>query len=182
MRTPGTVAGTYRREGRGSVHSGDRIFTGAPQSGKGGGSKGGEKVPGMATKGVASATYKSHENSTLALNGAYGRLSAPRKSVDWLLSRTARNLAEINAKPKGNAAPVSPAGFDGDVLKCRQYEVRSAVKTSSLTNCAWGDSSTLGSVLVVRLTGTKHDPAVPKEEAAKLTAKVRADARVRAAD
>lgn len=186
LTTPKVVAGAYHRAGKGRVHRGDRIFTGTRKpggkggSGSGEGSGRGEKVPGMATKGIAGATYNSSAHSTLSLNGAYGKLSAPGRSVRWLMGRTARNLAQIGAEPKGPAKSLSPAGFSSGVLKCRQYEVRSTVKTSSLTNCAWGDSSTLGSVLVARLTPTKHDPAVPLDEAAELTAKVRADSRVRA--
>jgi hypothetical protein len=190
LTTPQTVAGEYRREGKGFVQRSDRVFVGgAPKSGgngkssssgKHGKDKGGEKVPGMVTEGVASATYESPAHRTLALNGAYGRLSDPRKSVDWMLARTGRNLARIDAEPKGHAKAFSPSGFDGETLKCRRYVVRSTVKTSSLTNCVWGDSGTLGSVLVARLTSTKHDPAVPMDEAAALTAKVRTDSRVKA--
>ncbi|WP_171908644.1 hypothetical protein [Streptomyces nanshensis] len=160
LTTPTTVAGEYKRDGKGEKGDGKAF--------------GDKKVPGMTTHADVSAEYKAGATKKLQLGGAYGSVENPAKAVDWVFEQTGKSLkTETGAKPKGRLGTYSPSGFDGDVLKCQEYKISSM----SLAMCSWADSGTVGTVTSMILTsdGTSTEP-VDLRKTAELTATVRKDA------
>lgn len=162
LTTPKTLAGEYERDGEGQKGDG-RAF-------------GKKKVPGMESSADVSAEYKAGTTKKLQLGGAYGSVQNPEKAVDWVFEQSGKSLkTETGAKTKGKLETFSPAGFDGDVLKCREYRISSM----SLAMCGWADASTVGTVTSMNLTsdGTSTLP-VNLEKSAELVAEVRKEALV----
>lgn len=160
LTTPRTVADEYERDGKGEKGDGKAF--------------GDKSVPGMKSSADVSAEYKAGFTKKLQLGGAWGTVEDPGKAVDWVFEQTGRSLkTETGAKAKGKLEEFSPSGFDGDVLKCREYRI----STMGLAMCGWADASTVGTVTSMILTrdGTSTEP-VSLEETAELTAEVREDA------
>lgn len=175
LTTPRTLADAYRRQGSGESRTGGRLFSG----GKAGDA--GHAPPGTRARGNVTAKYAASGGRQLTFNGLYGELSHPADAVDWLFGQLDSRMARIGAKPQGAPKRVTPSGFDGEVLKCQRYVVKSsangAPRAMALSVCAWGDASTLGSVSAVHLVGGDSVP-LARTDAAELAARVRADARV----
>jgi hypothetical protein len=166
LTTPKTVAGEYKRDGKGEKGDGKAFDN--------------KKVPGMTSNADVSAEYKSGATKKLQLGGAYGSVEDPAKAVDWVFEQTGKSLkTETGAKAEGSLRKFSPSAFDGEggVLKCQEYKI----SNMSLAMCSWADSSTVGTVSSMILTsdGTSTKP-VNLKTTAELTAKVRKDALVEA--
>lgn len=164
LTTPKTVAGEYKRDGKGEKGDGKAFDN--------------KKVPGMTSNADVSAEYKAGATKKLQLGGAYGSVEDPAKAVDWVFEQTGKSLkTETGAKAEGRLSKFSPSAFDGDVLKCQEYKI----SNMSLAMCSWADSGTVGTVSSMILTsdGTSTKP-VDLKTTAELTAKVRKDALVEA--
>lgn len=165
LTTPKTLlGGAYTRDGKGQKGNGKAFHR--------------KKVPGMTTHADVTAEYKAGTSRKLQLGGAYGEVADPAKAVDWVFEQTGKSLkTETGARAEGGPKKFDPRGFDGDVLKCQEYKI----STMALAMCSWADSSTVGTVSSMELSGdgTSTKPVDLKKTAA-MAAKVRKDALVKA--
>ncbi|MGH3310300.1 MAG: hypothetical protein ACRDP3_06900 [Streptomyces sp.] len=162
LTTPKSLAGEYQRDGKGTKGDGKAF--------------GDKKVPGMTSHADVNAKYKSGTSKKLQLGGAYGKVADPAKAVDWVVAQTAKSLkTATGAKAKGKPKVYAPTGFDGDVLKCQEFEI----SDMSLGMCSWADASTVGTISVMELSsdGTSSKP-VKLSKTAEVAAEVREDALV----
>ncbi|MFE0043104.1 hypothetical protein [Streptomyces albireticuli] len=105
---------------------------------------------------TAGAGYKNAEQQTLLVNGTYGSIADPKKSVDVAIAKGEESQQKLAAMMKGkieNITPYtefSPSGFDGAVMKCRTQRITNnfggITSSSESTACIWGDSSAIGIV------------------------------------
>ncbi|MBB5934896.1 hypothetical protein [Streptomyces zagrosensis] len=155
LTTPPTVASVYQRKGEGETDSGLGV--------------GGAQPTGFTSEGSISADYEA-SGKRLSLGGAYGTSSNPEAGVDWFFQQ----LATGSGTPKGSPQKFTPAGFDGDVLKCQVI----VSKSVPIQTCAWGDSSTIGAVILGDPAAVTNPGSVNLSQVADTTAQVRKDARV----
>lgn len=154
LTTPQTVAGEYERQGEGKSETAGAFAK--------------DKAPGMTATGGVNATYKSGTTKTLSFGGNYGEVDDPEASVDWALKQSGKSTG---GEAVGEPETVTPAGFDGDVMKCQQLKV----VTMHMGMCTWADSSTLGLVGQIDTSGGLSSEPVDLKETAEITAKVRED-------
>ncbi|MCT2590467.1 hypothetical protein LHJ74_11185 [Streptomyces sp. N2-109] len=110
----------------------------------------------------------------LTFIGAYGDVSDPEKSVDTFFS-VMENDPDEGKEMLGNPERVTPAGFDGGVMKCQMMKDDGSDSSADVEMplCVWADSSTIAAVtLTDEVRGTSMD------EAARSTAAVRQEVRV----
>ncbi|QNJ42517.1 hypothetical protein [Streptomyces buecherae] len=154
LTTPLTVAGDFQRKGE-------------PKNSTG---RDGEEPTGFTTEGSVSAEYHQGNAKRLTLVGAYGTSTDPEGSVDWYFQKM---RTSGSAEPQGTPQEFTPAGLDGVVVKCQ------VVKSNSvpIQTCAWGDSSTLGSVIYGDPALVTNPGAADLSAVADVTAQVYKDAR-----
>ncbi|WP_030345086.1 hypothetical protein [Streptomyces sp. NRRL S-1022] len=142
-----------------------------------------------------SAEYKSGDQDNplsqkgINFGGVYGTIDDPEKAVDamfaYFKSESQKSGDSEDFALKGEPKAYEPAGLDGAVLKCQQASAPTGAssggpKQVTMTLCVWGDHSTLGLVMPMDIAnlaaGRSSDPAADAE----LTAKFRAEVRVKA--
>lgn len=158
LTTPRTVAGEYERKSGGEAGDGAAFAK--------------KKAPGITADGQINATYQAAPTRQLSIGGAYGDVDDPEAGVDRAMGDASRRSGGSGGKPVGDVEEFTPAGFDGDVMKCREFKVLSV----SMGMCSWGDSSTLGLVGSVETeAGGMTGKPVDLEKTAELTAEIRGD-------
>lgn len=164
LTTPKTLAGDYERDGKGRKGDGKAF--------------GDKKVPGMDSNAHVSAKYQGGATKKLQFGGAYGTVRNPGQAVDWVFEQAGKTLkSETGAKAEGDLEAFSPAGFDGDVLKCREF----TIQEMSLAMCGWADASTVATVTSMHITDdAKKTHPVDLEKAAETAAKIRKETQVEA--
>ncbi|MEU6314217.1 hypothetical protein [Streptomyces sp. NPDC047014] len=129
--------------------------------------------------------------STKSLNfsGVYGELADPEKTVDGYFamaqlenSKDGKSQVELLGSPKA----MSPAGFEGAVMKCQDLKFTAkdpntkGPKEATLPICIWGDYSTLAMVSATDVASVlAGKPGYTQEQAAELAAKLYKTARVK---
>ncbi|MEU6215720.1 hypothetical protein ABZ891_38240 [Streptomyces sp. NPDC047023] len=129
--------------------------------------------------------------STKSLNfsGVYGELADPEKTVDGYFamaklenSKDGKSQVELLGTPK----TMSPAGFEGAVMKCQDFKFTAkdtttkGPKEATLPICIWGDYSTLAMVSATDLASVlAGKPGYTQEQTAELAAKLYKTARVK---
>ncbi|MDA5285188.1 hypothetical protein [Streptomyces sp. Isolate_45] len=125
----------------------------------------------------------------LSFNGVYGEIADPEKSVDSYfavfqqkVAKDGKGQVELIGSPKA----MSPAGFDGAVMKCQEMKATNTdpkykgPKVMTVPLCVWGDYSTLSLVSAsdaMALLASK--PGYTLEQNAEFTAKLYNTARVK---
>ncbi len=167
LTTPSTVATDYQRQGAGQASD----TSSDNQLGD---------VPGMTGTHEVQAQYQTTDEKTLTFIGAYGSISDPEAAVDAAFASFKKEGATDNSgKPVGSVQTVHPAGFDGTVMKCQQYEADESGTTLKFPLCVWGDSSTLGLVAAADPAKMLTGGTTSIDEAAGITAQVRTDTRIK---
>ncbi|MEU9302063.1 hypothetical protein [Streptomyces sp. NPDC048269] len=125
----------------------------------------------------------------LNFQGVYGELADPEKSVDGYFA-----MAKLNASKDGKSEvqligspkTMTPAGFDGAVMKCQEIKVTSKDTTTkgpkefTVPVCIWGDYSTLSMVSATDIASIlAGKPGYTLEQTADITAKLYNTARVK---
>jgi hypothetical protein len=126
--------------------------------------------------------------SRLMVGGAHGSIKNPEKTLDAFFSDMKSKAESDPASMQliGSPEKFEPAGAKGAVVKCQQGrgsagaggEAGGMTEEFIITFCAWSDHSTFGMVIPVGTSLTAD--AVPLNQAAALTGKLRQDVRVRA--
>ena len=121
----------------------------------------------------ASADYGTSGADLYTISGTYGDVSDPDAAVTQMLA----SFTRIAAGNSGTPEKVSPAGFDGTVMKC-------AMLSKTLPFCAWGDDSTVVMVMYTdasadAITGGKAPKYATIQDFAKDVVKIRDAVRVK---
>lgn len=120
--------------------------------------------------------------------GVWGEIEDPEKAVDgmfaYLKSEAAKEEGGDTPTFEGDAKSFQPEGLDGAVMKCQLAKMKmpdggSGPSEMSLPICIWGDYSTLGFAMPVELASAMGGKPGSLDEAAKATAKLRNDVRVK---
>ncbi len=136
-------------------------------------------VPGMTDAKQVQAQYRTSAEKTLTFIGAYGSIGDPESAVDAAFAAFAKEGASGEGNPVGDVQTVHPAGFDGTVMKCQQYQADSSGTELKFPLCVWGDSSTIGLVAVADPAKILTGGTTSIDEAAGIAAQVRTDTRVK---
>ncbi|KQX47544.1 MULTISPECIES: hypothetical protein [unclassified Streptomyces] len=135
-----------------------------------------EDTPDLTVKDATAAVaqYSGKDGAVLVLSGMYGRIKSGEAS------RT--SILEGAAKDKGSTLVVEPKEFTpagSDVtVSCQVTTSKSALGTTTLPMCAWGDDNTAAAVALVDPTSATTDPKdIDLAALAETTAKVRAETR-----
>ncbi|MEU9212081.1 hypothetical protein AB0D27_30135 [Streptomyces sp. NPDC048415] len=139
------------------------------------------------SKGAAAATQ------TLSFSGVYGTIDDPEAVVDAMFAKlkteSEKDQSGDSSKGKmvGSPKAVTPAGFDGGIMKCQEAEITntsstggSTAKTVTMPFCIWGDHSTVVDVIAMNYAGFLTGKAGTIDDTAALAAKLRKDVRVKA--
>ncbi|GAA2089164.1 hypothetical protein GCM10009801_53300 [Streptomyces albiaxialis] len=183
LTTPATVAEEYKKD----TSSGASAF-------------GGNDADKLASFGVedptsVNAAYKSGTGEIakqLHFGGAYGKISDPDKVVDVAFAALAKEAVKDpntggggKAELEGSPQEVDAPGLDGGaVLKCQNIKFTAAPGNSAGVDnfkvpfCMWGDTSTIGFVMVADPAAVLTGKNMSIDEAGATTAKVRSDSRV----
>lgn len=89
------------------------------------------------------------EVTTMGVFGAWGKVADPEAAVDGLMEygiEQARKTSGIDMKLVDKPEKMTPAGFDGGVMKCQYAEI-TGIKVPV---CAWADLGTIGFVTLQR--------------------------------
>ncbi|WP_329465170.1 hypothetical protein [Streptomyces sp. NBC_01431] len=150
-----------------------------------------------------SGSYKSGDSSNpmmakmLLLNGVYGDISDPAKTLDAAFQKLQKGSDEDKASSSsddktkmelvGTPTAVKPAGFSGALMKCQNAKVTDTSGTAKgpssaqIPICIWSDYSTVGIVEAVdiqQMMGT-GGTTMPTNQVADLAAKLYNTARVK---
>lgn len=173
LTTPARVAAVFDREGPGG--SGPELSAADRRDL--------ERLPGVVDPRPVAAEYSSPDRRTLMPTGVWGRVDKPEQVADAVFLVVADSVTGQETTPVGSPETTTPEGFDdGAVMKCQKFRVPAPAGSRGPSSvrvplCVWGDSSTVGAVLVV-------DPLASLTGNAKLSdtagtaARVRTDARV----
>ncbi|MFJ3630962.1 hypothetical protein [Streptomyces sp. NPDC090112] len=126
---------------------------------------------------------------SLNFSGVYGELADPEKTVDGYFamaklenSKDGKSQVELLGTPKA----MSPAGFEGAVMKCQDFKFTAkdtttkGPKEATLPICIWGDYSTLAMVSATDVASVlAGKPGYTQEQTAELAAKLYKTARVK---
>ncbi|MEV7724196.1 hypothetical protein AB0P15_05610 [Streptomyces sp. NPDC087917] len=125
----------------------------------------------------------------LKFDGLYGEVADPEKSVDAQFAAAKANIAK---DPKtqvdlvGSPKEMSPAGFEGAVLKCQEIKAvakdpsAKGPKEATVPICVWGDYSTVSLVSATDVASLlSGKPGYTLEQTADLAAKLYKTARVK---
>lgn len=173
LTTPATVATDFDRQGNGrddsSIGSGDADDL--------------KEIPGVTDAHPVQAEYATASKKQMLLTGLWGKIEDPEQVVDAMFVVLTKSADEDGeAEPVGSPEEVEPEGIDGAVMKCQNFrftnnDSSAPVKSATLPMCIWGDSSTVGGVMLMDPLAAIAGKA-DIGEAAETTAKVRSDARV----
>ncbi|MFG2646993.1 hypothetical protein [Streptomyces sp. NPDC048436] len=140
----------------------------------------------------AFAAYNSGEGASmrsLNFSGVYGEIDDPEKVVDAMFAEMRKKSTEEPGSIQliGSPKEFTPDGFENGVMKCQEAEFKMGetgagdedVPNSFKTPmCVWGDHSTVAYVAHSDVAATASGKDIALEDAAGLTAKLRADVRV----
>lgn len=123
----------------------------------------------------------------LSFAGIYGEIDDPEKAVDAMFSYFKAEAEKGEGGEEGElvGSPESfePEGLDGAVMKCQAAKMKlgesEGPSEMNLPVCIWGDHSTVGFVLPVDMAGALGGKTASLDDAAKTTAKLRNDVRVK---
>ena len=121
--------------------------------------------PDIVTDGLSLQGKYHSGRKQLALTGIYGTIKDPERTVDTLATSLSTKLGG------GPVTSHTPAGFDGDAMKCGS--VAEAGQTAVF--CVWGDAGTVGNVIWMDGAGSA---APAPAEFAGTTARIRNEVRV----
>ncbi|MFG3258015.1 hypothetical protein [Streptomyces sp. NPDC048172] len=183
LTTPATVAEEYKKDNS----SGASAF-------------GGNDTDKLASFGVenpksVNAAYKSGTGEIakqLHFGGAYGKIADPDKVVDVAFAALAKEAVKDpdtggggKAQLEGSPEEVNAPGLEeGAVLKCQNIKFSappgssSSIDSFKIPFCMWGDTSTIGFVMVADPGAVLTGKSMSIDDAGATTAKVRSDSRV----
>ncbi|MEV4438881.1 hypothetical protein AB0K09_07650 [Streptomyces sp. NPDC049577] len=128
---------------------------------------------------TAGAPYKNAEGQTLSVNGVYGTIADPRKSVDIAIAKGTEQQQKMIASFNGKLETITPytefkpSGFDGVVMKCQTQKITTNFGgiSSSAENstCIWGDGSAIG-IVQHQVRGPSSAPGAPAPNGKVMTA------------
>ncbi|MET8326697.1 hypothetical protein [Streptomyces sp. NPDC005181] len=122
---------------------------------------------------------------TVTLSGIWGDVTDPAKVIDNSFSNAESELAKggkgMEVKLIGSPKVVTPAGFDGALMKCQNMKVinkegdgtaAKGPKEFEVPVCVWADYSTVGNVLGVDVALSMAGKDMSQDDVAALTAKL----------
>ncbi|MBB5934895.1 hypothetical protein [Streptomyces zagrosensis] len=169
LSTPDTVASNYQRVGEGKDES-NLTPAGKAQL---------KEIPVVEDAHPVSANYQTPGKKKLQFSGVWGKVTNSERAADLALAVITKALVEDGtAETVGSPQKFTPAGFDGDVLKCQELKFTSPQGAITAPACVWGDDSTVGVTVMADPAAVVTGAGMTLDEAATLTAKVRTDARV----
>ncbi|MEU9251214.1 hypothetical protein AB0D66_05105 [Streptomyces sp. NPDC048270] len=126
----------------------------------------------------------------LNFSGVYGEIEDPEKAVDAYFALAKLEATKGDSKTTvdliGSPKTMSPAGFEGAVMKCQEAKFSSkdaaakGPKEFTLPICIWGDYSTLSTVTSMEMASIiSGKSGYTLEQTADLTAKLYKTARVK---
>ncbi|MER6094830.1 hypothetical protein ABT154_03025 [Streptomyces sp. NPDC001728] len=135
-----------------------------------------EDTPDLTVKDATAAVgqYGGKDGAVLVLSGMYGRIKSGEASRASIL--------EGAAKDKGSTLVVGPKEFTpagyGVTVSCQVTTSKTALGTTTLPMCAWGDDNTAAAVALVDPGSATADPeGIDLAALAETAAKVRAETR-----
>ncbi|MGI5337986.1 hypothetical protein ACQEVS_11600 [Streptomyces sp. CA-181903] len=144
---------------------------------------------GLTNAEAVAAAYTSDAKVNLNVHGIYGDVSDPKKAVNDMIADLDKSSPGSRFETVTPYTEFHPSGFDGAVLKCNLKKMTSSYGSysseSRISQCLWGDGSTLGIVVnsssksnssFSSSTGSTAD-AMTAEELAEATAKIRNEVR-----
>ncbi|MER7939559.1 hypothetical protein OG893_11615 [Streptomyces sp. NBC_01696] len=120
----------------------------------------------------------------LMLFGYWGDVSDPAKALDGMFAQAKMGMAasdDAKTSLVGNPKEVTPAGFEGALMKCQDMKVvndeadgsvASGPKEMVMPVCIWSDYSTVGAVIGVDIGAAMTNKSMSQDEVAALTAKL----------
>ncbi|MDQ0796382.1 hypothetical protein [Streptomyces sp. B1I3] len=120
----------------------------------------------------------------LMLQGVWGEIEDPEKVIDGSFKNAEKEAAmDENAKGSlvGSPKNVTPAGFEGALMKCQSVKVvnedadgsvEKGPKDMTLPVCIWADYSTVGVVIGIDIGGAMTNKSMSQDETAALAAKL----------
>ncbi|MET7856684.1 hypothetical protein ABZS81_05540 [Streptomyces sp. NPDC005318] len=139
----------------------------------------------------AGATYQAGSTDnplalkTVTLSGIWGEVTDPAKVIDNAFNNAESDLTKgdkgMEVKLIGSATAVTPAGFDGALMKCQSMKVTNkegdgaaakGPKEFEVPVCVWADYSTVGTVLGVDVALSMAGKGMSQDDVATLTAKL----------
>ncbi|MBH5334836.1 hypothetical protein IHE55_08520 [Streptomyces pactum] len=172
--TPQTLAGGWSRVGEGknedNMTEADKLAQ--------------KDIPGLEDPHPIAAEYNgsgADTGSKMQFNGSWGTVTDAPRAVDEtfkLEHASVRLSSDPKIEPVGTPRQVSPAGFDGALMKCQEFKVSKSGMSVNFPVCIWADDHAIGEIAVVDASATSSKSI---EEAADIAAKVRKDALVPAA-
>jgi hypothetical protein len=173
LTTPATVAKEYKRQGPGkddsSMSSSDKEEL--------------KRMPGVSDPHPVQAEYASGSKKSMLFTGLWGKIENPEQVVDAMFVVLTKSAGdEGDTEPVGSPETVEREDLGSAVMKCQKFKVtnddpNAPVKSAEIPVCIWGDSSTVGGVLIVDPVAAISGKA-DIGAAAETTAEVRNDARV----
>ncbi|WP_327423397.1 hypothetical protein OG612_14295 [Streptomyces sp. NBC_01527] len=122
---------------------------------------------------------------TLTLSGIWGDVTDPAKVIDNSFNNAESELTKggtgMEVKLIGSPEAVTPAGFDGALMKCQSMKVvnkdgdgtaAKGPKEFEVPVCVWADYSTVGTVLGIDVALSMTGKGMPQDDVAALTAKL----------
>ncbi|MGW5781116.1 hypothetical protein [Streptomyces sp. NPDC003863] len=135
-----------------------------------------ENTPDFTVKDAQAAVgqYRGENQATLVLSGMYGRIKNP--------GATRASILRGAATDEGSTLVVRPRNFtpagSGVTVSCQVTTSKSALGTTTLPMCAWGDDNTAAAIALVTAESATADPKdVDLAELAETTVKIRAEIR-----
>ncbi|MFF0286401.1 hypothetical protein [Streptomyces sp. NPDC005262] len=122
---------------------------------------------------------------TLTLSGIWGDVTDPAKVIDNSFNNAESEFTKggtgMEVKLIGSPEAVTPAGFDGALMKCQSMKVinkdgdgtaAKGPKEFEVPVCVWADYSTVGTVLGIDVALSMTGKGMPQDDVAALTAKL----------
>ncbi|MGP3752436.1 hypothetical protein [Streptomyces sp. IBSNAI001] len=120
----------------------------------------------------------------LMLYGNWGEVSDPAKALNGMFAQAKMGMAEnddATTSLVGNPEEVTPAGFEGALMKCQDMKVvndeadgtaAKGPKEMTMPVCIWADYSTVGAVIGVDIGAAMTNKSMTQDETAALAAKL----------
>ncbi|MFJ1784359.1 hypothetical protein ACIOML_08610 [Streptomyces anulatus] len=120
----------------------------------------------------------------LMLQGVWGEVEDPEKVIDGSFKNAEKEAAaseDTKGSLVGSPKAVTPAGFEGALMKCQDVEVindkadgtaQKGPKEMTMPVCIWADYSTVGVVIGFDIGGTMTNKPMTQDETSVLAAKL----------
>ncbi|WP_327118628.1 hypothetical protein OG206_21890 [Streptomyces sp. NBC_01341] len=120
----------------------------------------------------------------LMLQGAWGEIGDPARVIDGSFKNAEKEAAtseDTKASLVGSPKSVTPAGFEGALMKCQDVKIvnedadgsaSKGPKEMTMPVCIWADYSTVGVVIGFDIGGAMTNKPMTQDEVAALAAKL----------